>query len=151
RTATTDSGGNYLFALLPPGGYEIEGTLAGFQGFKQAGIVLQVDDRQRLDFTMQVGAVSTAIEVTGTVTAVQSETALSVGAVIENKRVMELPLNGRNFNDLSLMAPGTFVPNTSSRLGTAFGLISGGLRDNGGNFLMDGINNNDVTQNQITF
>jgi len=151
RETATDSGGDYQFALLPPGEYEIEATLAGFQSFRQAGIVLRVDERQRLDFTLQVGAVSTAVEVTGGVASVQTETALSVGAVIENRRVLELPLNGRNFNDLSLMAPGTFVPNTASRLGMAFGLVSGGLRDNAGNFLVDGINNNDVTQNQITF
>lgn len=151
RATTTDTGGGYQFALLPPGEYALEASVPGFQTFQQAGIVLQVDQRQRLDFTMQVGAVSTAVEVTGSATTIQTETALSVGTVIENRRVLELPLNGRNFNDLSLMAPGTFVPNTSSRLGTAFGLVSGGLRDNAGNFLMDGINNNDVTQNQITF
>jgi len=151
RETITDTAGGYQFALLPPGEYEIEAALTGFQAFRQAGIVLLVDERQRLDFPMQVGGVSTAVEVTGSATTVQTTTALSVGAVIENRRVMELPLNGRNFNDLSLMAPGTFVPNTTSRLGTTFGLISGGLRDNAGNFLMDGINNNDVTQNQITF
>ncbi len=151
RATNTDSTGNYQFALLPPGEYQIEASLTGFQSFQQGGIVLQVDERQRLDITLQVSAVSTAVEVTGSATSVQTETALSVGAVIENRRVMELPLNGRNFNDLSLMAPGTFVPNTTSRLGTAFGLISSGTRDNAGNFLVDGINNNDVTQNQITF
>ena len=151
RATSTDSTGNYQFALLPPGEYQIEAGVAGFQSFQQSGIVLRVDERQRLDITLQVSAVSTAVEVTGSATSVQTETALSVGAVIENRRVMELPLNGRNFNDLSLMAPGTFVPNTASRMGTAFGLISGGTRDNAGNFLVDGINNNDVTQNQITF
>ena len=151
RAATTDSGGNYQFALLPPGEYELEATMAGFQTFQQSGIVLLVDERQRLDFALQVGAVATSVEITGNATSVQTETGLAVGAVIENKRVLELPLNGRNFNDLSLMAAGTFIPNTTSRLGQTFGLISGGLRDNAGNFLMDGINNNDVTQNQITF
>ncbi|MBI1790278.1 MAG: TonB-dependent receptor [Acidobacteria bacterium] len=151
RAATTDSSGAYQFALLPPGEYEIEAVMSGFQPVQQSGIVLLVDERQRLDFTLQVGAVSTSVEITGSATSVQTETGLAVGAVIENKRVLELPLNGRNFNDLSLMAAGTFVPNTASRLGQTFGLISGGLRDNAGNFLMDGINNNDVTQNQITF
>ncbi len=151
RAAATDSAGNYLFPLLPPGEYEIKAALSGFQSFLQPGIVLLVDERQRLDFTLQVNAVSTAVEVTGSATSVQTETGLSVGSVIENRRVLELPLNGRNFNDLSLATAGTFLPNTGARLGQTFGLISGGLRDNAGNFLMDGINNNDVTQNQITF
>lgn len=151
RTTQSDSGGGYLFALLAPGEYEFEVSAAGFETIRQTGLVLQVDERQRIDFTMQVGAVTTTVEITGAATGVQTETGLSVGAVIENKRVMELPLNGRNFIDLAFMAPGTYVPNTSARLGTAFGLVSGGLRENAGNFLMDGINNNDVSQNQITF
>ena len=151
RATQVDTDGGYLFALLAPGEYELEVSAAGFETIRQTGLVLQVDERQRVDFTMQVGAVTTTVEITGAATGVQTETGLSVGAVIENKRVMELPLNGRNFIDLAFMAPGTYVPNTSARLGTAFGLVSGGLRENAGNFLMDGINNNDVTQNQITF
>src|SRR5258706_5082291 len=150
RTTQSDSDG-YRFALLPPGEYELEVTASGFDTLRHTGIVLQVDERQRLDVALQVGAVATTVEITGAASGVQTETGLSVGAVIENRRVMELPLNGRNFIDLAFMAPGTYVPNTTARLGTAFGLISGGLRENAGNFLMDGINNNDVTQNQITF
>src|SRR6266852_354301 len=124
RTTQSDAGGGYLFALLAPGEYEFEVSAAGFETIRQTGLVLQVDERQRIDFTMQVGAVTTTVEITGTTTGVQTETGLSVGAVIENKRVMELPLNGRNFIDLAFMAPGTYVPNTSARLGTAFGLVS---------------------------
>ena len=150
RTTQSDSDG-YRFALLPPGEYELEVAASGFDTLRHTGIVLQVDERQRLDVALQVGAVATTVEITGAASGVQTETGLSVGAVIENRRVMELPLNGRNFIDLAFMAPGTYVPNTTARLGTAFGLISGGLRENAGNFLMDGINNNDVTQNQITF
>ncbi len=52
RATNTDSTGNYQFALLPPGEYQIEASLTGFQSFQQGGIVLQVDERQRLDITL---------------------------------------------------------------------------------------------------
>src|SRR5437899_1908539 len=83
RSMQTDSTGTYQFGLLATGEYEINADLAGFQSFQRGGIVLRVDERQRLDFTLQVGGVTTAVEVTGSATSVQTETALSVGAVIE--------------------------------------------------------------------
>ena len=80
RLTQTDTTGTYQFGLLPPGVYEIEASLTGFQSFQQGGITLLVDERQRLDFNLQVGAVSSAVEVTGSITSVQTETALSVGS-----------------------------------------------------------------------
>src|SRR5205823_5625694 len=109
--ATRSDADGYQFALLPPGQYELEVSASGFDTLRQTGIVLQVDDRDRLDVTLQVGAVATTVEITSASIGVQTESGLSVGAVIENRRVMELPLNGRNFIDLAYMAPGTYVPN----------------------------------------
>src|SRR5205085_7567493 len=106
RSMQADADG-YRFTLLAPGEYELEVAASGFDTVRHTGIVLQVDQRERLDVTMQVGAVATTVEITGTGTGVQTETGLSVGAVIENRRVMALPLNGRNFLELAYIAPRT--------------------------------------------
>src|SRR5205823_1178637 len=72
RTTQSDADG-YRFTLLPPGEYELEATATGFDTVRHTGIVLQVDDRERLDVTMQVGTVTTTVDITGAGAGVQTD------------------------------------------------------------------------------
>src|SRR5881628_758942 len=100
RTSASDEHGNYRVPFLPPGRYRIEAGLPGFKTDVRENVVLSVDDRLRVDFTLQIGEVDEKLIVTATTPLAQSETS-SVGTVIDNQKVVELPLNGREFEDLS--------------------------------------------------
>lgn len=104
REVITDSDGNYVFTNLPIGQYELTVSAAGFRTEVNAGIVLQVSQRARLDVTLQAGSVTESVSVSAAVPIVNTEDAV-YGDVIDNKRVVELPLNGRNFNSLALLTP----------------------------------------------
>lgn len=135
----TDSFGNYTAPLLRPGVYRVAAEASGFRRFVASGLVLQVDQTARLDIAMQVGDVTQTVEVTGAATLVQTENA-TMGAVIDDKKIVELPLNGRSFIDLALLSPGVM------RAGGAQGqwaLTVDGGRPQNNNFLLDGTQNTD--------
>ena len=156
RSTASDGGGNYLFPSLPFGRYEIRAERAGFKTFVQSGLTLEVDQRTRLDITLQVGAVGETVNVTAELPLVTTEST-TVGGVVENRRIMEMPLNGRYFLDLANLLPGTVHssnPRTFLAGGTAagsFAFNTAGSREDHVNYLVEGINLNDMVQNQITF
>lgn len=156
RSTKTDAGGNYLFTSLPPGNYEIRAERAGFKTFVQSGLTLEVDQRTRLDVVLQVGAVGETVSVTAELPLVSSEN-INFGGVVENRRILEMPLNGRFFLDLANLLPGTVHssnPRTFLAGGTAagsFAFNTAGSREDSINYLVEGINLNDMVQNQITF
>jgi len=104
RTTTTDAEGNYTLTSLPVGEYEVTISAAGFRKEVQRGITIQVQQRARLDVALQPGNVTETINVVGAAPIVNTEDGV-FGDVIENQRVVELPLNGRNFNTLALLTP----------------------------------------------
>src|SRR5207247_9618375 len=95
---------NFMISLLRPRTYRIEAGLPGFKTAIRESVVLSVDDCLRIDFTLQIGEVSEKIVVTTTTPLVQSETS-SVGTVIDNQKIVELPLNGRALKALTHLAP----------------------------------------------
>jgi Carboxypeptidase regulatory-like domain len=101
----TDDSGNYAAFNLVPGSYTISAQLAGFSRQVFKGFVLQVGQVARLDMVLEVGAVAQEIEVTAAVPLLQTEDA-SVGQVISPEPIAALPLNGRNFAQLAILAPG---------------------------------------------
>ncbi len=106
RTAVTNETGNYSVPFLVPGPYDLRVESSGFRAATRSGIILQVGATARINFTMEVGEVTQQIEVTsGAPLLVTENTAL--GTVVENKRIVELPLNGRN--PLQLIALSTNV------------------------------------------
>jgi hypothetical protein len=111
NAVTSNSEGLYEIPLLPPGHYAITGELSGFRSQTQTGIVLEVQQAVRLDLTLEVGGVSETVEVSTPL--VDSRTS-SLGHVLDNTRVRELPLNGRNPLELSRLTPGVTL------LATAF-------------------------------
>ena len=104
RSTSTDGDGNYTLINLPLGEYEVSISAAGFRKEVQRGIVLQVQQRARLDVVLQPGNVTETVNVTASTPIVNTEDGV-FGDVIDNKRVVELPLNGRNFNTLALLTP----------------------------------------------
>lgn len=140
RNVTSNSDGYYAVPLLLPGQYKIGVQREGFKSVVRSGIVLAVDQRAELDFVLEVGGVAEKIEVHADAPQLNTVES-SQGQVIENKRIVELPLNGRNYNDLALLSAGTVQPLSSARFA---GFSSGGMRDTQNNFLLDGVDNNPV-------
>ena len=104
-TGLSSGDGTYVIPALPIGKYEVTASLTGFSTFKQAGVVVEVGQRLRLDIRLQVGAVSETVEVTSEVSRVQTETS-SAGTTVEQQRIENLPLNGRHVLDLVKLIPG---------------------------------------------
>ena len=156
-TTITDSTGNYEFPTVRPGTYKLKAEQKGFQTYAQASIILAVDDRLRVDPVMQVGETSTVVTVDSQATTVSTESS-SLGSVVENKKIVEMPLNGRFFLDLALLQAGTVVPSTNNRTFLAApsgigisGINASGTREDSTNYVVDGMNLSDMVQNQITF
>jgi hypothetical protein len=150
RSTVTTGAGDYTFPDVPPGIYNISAKHAGFKTDTSNNVEVQVQQSVRLDFTLQVGEVTQTIEVAASAVLLQAENA-TLGTVIENAAVNELPLNGRNY--LSLVAltsnANTLAPasgQASARMGTdrATQSISvGGQRIMWDYYTLDGVNNTD--------
>jgi hypothetical protein len=156
-TTKSDSAGNFEFPFVKPGNYTLKAEQQGFKTFVQNSFVLAVDQRGRVDPAMQLGETSTTVNVETAVMGVQTESS-SLGDVMENKKIVEIPLNGRFFLDLALLTAGTTVPSTNNRTFLAVpsgigmsGINASGTREDSTNYLLDGINLSDMVQNQITF
>lgn len=138
RSVITNERGEYVIPLLPIGNYSVTAELPGFRTEVRENIVLQVDQRLAVNFDLQVGELTERLVVTEAASLVQSETS-SVGNVIENKRIVELPLNGREFQNLTLLVPGTANSAQGSTLGFRGGISVAGARDNMTSFTLDGV------------
>lgn len=106
-TVATDGAGAYQAPLLPPGLYQVRVSAAGFKAVVRDEVRLQVEDKLRLDFALEAGAVTETVTITGT-PLVETETS-SLGLVIEEQSVRELPIRGRNVFDLVGLAPNVQV------------------------------------------
>ena len=143
RTTTSGTTGSYHFGSLPAGTYDITAELQGFSMQVRKGIVVQVSSPSTADITMTVGNLSETVVVTGETPLVQT-TKSDVGQVITNSMVENMPLNGRKFQDLSLLVPGTRPANYYDPTKTEVGGISyGGLSGRSVNISVDGGDNND--------
>jgi hypothetical protein len=103
RTTTTNTVGLFDFPALPPGGYSVKSEIEGFKTVTR-DLELQVQATVRVDFAMELGAISEQATVTGVSPLVETTNA-TVGTVIENRRIVELPLNGRNYLQLVALSP----------------------------------------------
>ena len=95
RAVVTNETGFYVLASLPVGPYKLEAALPGFRTFVQTGIVLQVNDTPVINPVLEVGPVSEQVEVQANAALVETRSQ-GIGRVMENQRILELPLNGRN-------------------------------------------------------
>src|ERR1043165_9800835 len=156
RKTQTDSDGNHQIAALPVGVYTVE---AGVQGFKTQvadQVTLEVAKTAVQNFQMDVGAISEQVLVSSDVPVIETATT-SVGTVINQRTVQEIPLNGRHFVDLGLLIPGSVTPPQNGCLTAplrgqgSFAINTAGNREDTVNFMINGVNLNDMVQNQITF
>src|ERR1051326_2091944 len=106
QTFSSDTEGAFLFSRLPVGTYELRVEKAGFSAYVQSGIHLTVDRAATQNVTLQVGAVTEAVTVNAEAELMQTRTA-TAGALVDGKRIVEMPLNGRRPERLVYMAPGT--------------------------------------------
>ncbi len=103
RSAVSNETGNYVLASLPLGPYMLEAALPGFKSYVQSGIVLQVDASPTINVVLQVGQVTEQVEVQANAALVETHSS-GLGTVVDNQRVVELPLNGRNVTELVFLA-----------------------------------------------
>lgn len=146
HTATTDSSGVYLILQLAPALYDVTASAQGFQTQEQTGVKLQVDERAQTNFTLKIGNVSESVEVTSQAALTDTESS-SVGAVIDSRAVLELPLNTRSFYSLPLLTPGVFQAAQNSTLGYRGGFNVAGSKETWNNFTLNGVDDNDEAIN----
>ena len=154
RTATSNEAGVYSFPALTPGIYNVKAEKQGFKSVSTTGVEVQVQQNVRLDLTLTVGAVSESIEVSASAVTLATENA-TVGTVVEQKRIVELPLNGRNYLQLTALSPNVSFGFPSA--GQADGRQGGdranqnisvaGMRNNFNRFTLDGVENTDPNFN----
>jgi outer membrane receptor protein involved in Fe transport len=145
RTATTDRSGNYLLLELPVGHYALEVAAKGFQKYLQEGISLNVNETAAVSVHLAVGTETQEIQVQADAELIQP-TVTSLGQVVQEREILDLPLNDRHFSQLGWLQPGV-VPLTpglqeaggSLREGQAYSV--NGQRPESNNFLIDGANN----------
>lgn len=147
RNVLTNETGDYTVPLLPIGSCEITAEFTGFKSEVKSGITLKIDDRIRVDFTLQVGNVSERILVTEAAPLVQSENA-SIGNVIDNAKIVELPLDGREFYQLARLNPGVYEPAQNSTIGFRGGFNVAGASEVTNSYSLDGVENMDMASNQ---
>lgn len=156
RQLVTDSAGLYVAPSLVPGDYQVQAKASGFSQYTVQKVTLDVDQRVTVNMALAVTTAGETIQVESTASQIETQT-ITVGQVIDRNTVQELPLNGRHFLDLTVLTPGGVVaPTAGSLTGTSRGLgansfITAGNREDSVNFQINGINLNDISQNQITF
>jgi hypothetical protein len=138
RVVSTNEQGDFNVPSVPVGEYRITAGLAGFQTKTLTGLVLQVDQTATVPITLDPGAVSQTVEVTAAAPVLDSQTS-SLGQVIENKRIIDLPLNGRNPFQLGALSGGAVA---FQGLNTNLPILAGGGRHNSNDILLDGVDNN---------
>jgi Carboxypeptidase regulatory-like domain len=156
RMLATDSAGFYSLPSLPPGVYRVEVKAPGMAPTAAAHLILSVGSTVVQDFNLKVAATTEVVEIQASSSLVEVSS-VSVGAVVNETTVQEVPLNGRHFVDLAMLTPGTVTPPANGSLTAplrgqgSFSFNSAGGREDTVNFMINGINLNDPNQNQITF
>jgi hypothetical protein len=144
---TSNNNGHYTVPFLRPGGYRIDVQQEGFRGVSRAGVQLQVAQAVKVDFALEVGAVTETIDVTDTTPLLDAATNV-IGGVVTTDKLMNIPLKGRNTNAFMHLVPGVKVQRGSLNqpvLESHWQFFSiNGNRPNQNLFLLDGGNNNDT-------
>ncbi|MBV9211986.1 MAG: TonB-dependent receptor, partial [Acidobacteria bacterium] len=147
-TTTTADGGVYTIANLKPGLYTITIEAAGFKRVVREGVELATGERVRVDVTLEPGALSESVTVSANASLLRTETG-SLGQVINNRKIVDIPLNGRNFLSLVALAPGVAQPPPTTA-GPSFPRLNGG-RPRTNEYLFDGISVLQPEPGQVAF
>jgi carboxypeptidase family protein len=154
RSVVSGADGFYTIPQVQPGTYTVRATLAGFKAVTRSNIPVSVGDTSRVDFKLAVGGVQENVVVIAQTPLVETSHA-TLGITIDHQKIVELPLNGRNFTQLGMTVPGVMAP--PSGLGgqagdatpggfgaTTAGYNVNGMRNQSNSFLLDGTTNNDT-------
>jgi len=156
RPTQTDSNGHYSVPSLPVGAYKITVRAPGMQTAIVNNLVLEVARAVEQDFKLKIASVETTIEIAGAAPVIEGTT-VGVGQVVNQDTVQQIPLNGRHFVDMGLLVAGSVTPPQVGNLTAplrgqgSFSFNTAGSREDAVNFMINGINLNDMAQNQITF
>ena len=156
RNVVSDFAGIYFVPTLQPGDYKVVVQSSGFGLYTVPKIQLDVDQKITINVQLSVNAEGQTVEVNSAASVIVADT-ITVGSVIDQRTVQELPLNGRHFLDLTVLTPGgVTAPSSGSLTAPSRGLgansfITAGNREDSVNFQINGVNLNDIAQNQITF
>jgi hypothetical protein len=145
-TTSTDGAGRFSFPRLPVGQYRIEATIEGFRQSLSEAFRLEADQSREVTVSLEVGSTTETVTVTGAVAAVDTVSA-TVREVVDEKRITELPLNGRNPLQLVVLTPGAVSAPGGGSLNRNEAIAVNGGRGTGTNYLLDGGDNNDPQQN----
>jgi hypothetical protein len=154
RQVTTNETGNFTVPFVPPGLYQIRVEKQGFKAATRGDVRVQVADSVRVNFTIEVGSVSESIEVQGGTPLLSTENA-TVGTVIDNRRIVELPLNGRNYLQMVALSPNVSAEQgaggeAAARKGgtrTEKSISVAGSRNQFNHYTLDGLENTDMSYN----
>src|SRR5215472_5587413 len=158
REAKTDDSGHFVVPLLPVSVYSIRAEAQGFQATEEKDLKLQVNEEREVNFTLAPASVTEQVEVSAAQVAVET-TNPTLGQVITEQQVAQLPLNGRDFVQLATLAPGTttetapsfFNQGTDSEASArgSYSLSVGGSRPQSTDWLLDDVDNNELTAGGI--
>jgi hypothetical protein len=162
RSTVSNETGNYVFPLVDSGTYDVTCAAAGFKSEVRRGVPIELQQKARLDFQMQVGQQTDMVEVTSAAPLLKTEDA-TLGSVVEHRRIVELPLNGRNFAQAATLMPGVVYGSArmgidgNSTIGTRampgqiVGLSANGQRDANQNITLDGVTATDSFKSSMLF
>ena len=146
----SNQSGVYQFPFVQPGVYTLDVTATGFKTLTRTNLTLAVAQNLRLDLSLELGNVSDKITVSADVETVNTASA-EIGAVVDNTKVVEMPLNGRTFFSLATLTPGVTPPVQGSNLGFRGGFSVAGNAETNNNFTLNGFDNNDSAINTPNF
>jgi Carboxypeptidase regulatory-like domain len=155
-TTETNSDGVFNLPRLPVGSYEIRVETQGFRTAVRPGVLLEINQTARLDFKMEVGEITQTSEITGALPPLLQTETTQLGTVIDSRTNVTLPLASRNYIQLTLLAPGSVNPNPMTLTGAQTSANSGrpyinGNREQANNFILDGLDNNQVSDNLVGY
>jgi len=162
RTTVSNETGNFIFPLVDSGTYDVTCTSAGFKTESRRNIPIELQQKARIDFQMQVGQQAETIEISASAPLLKTEDA-TLGSVVGQKRIVELPLNGRNFAQAATLMPGVVYGSArmgvdgNSTIGTRampgqiVGLSANGQRDANQNITLDGVSATDGFKSSMLF
>src|SRR6516225_6368856 len=154
-TAKTNESGVYNITRIPVGSYEVRASAPGFETAVQPPFTLVLNQTARIEFKMKVGSVTETVEVSSALPQLQTDTT-QVSTLIDNRTVNSIPLATRNYVELTLLSPGSITPDNST-FNNGDNTVSGGRpyingnREQANNFILDGMDNNQVSDNLLGY
>ncbi len=146
---TTDASGNYVVTPLNVGRYSVAVEAPGFKKSLRNDVSLNVQDRLRVDATLEVGSVNDTVEVASAAPMLETDTSY-LGQVVDSQRIVDLPLNGRFFTRLAVLTAGAGPTVHGARDEESGGFTVNGVRPYQNNFLLDGVDNNSLSEDLVS-